>query len=174
GVASGLVAGLVAITPAAGYCGPVAALGIGLCAGGVCYLGVLLKHKIGYDDALDAFGVHGIGGAFGAIATGVVASTVWNPAGQDGLLFGGVSLFLENLLGVVAAGAYAAIVSLGLLKLIDKVMGLRPDPEDEHEGLDVSMHGEEAYASVMGTMHSVRDEPEPAPASRAMAPEAAE
>ena len=171
GAASGLLAGLVAVTPAAGFCGPVAAMGLGLTAGVVCYLGVLLKHRFQYDDALDAFGVHGLGGAFGAVATGVIASTAWNPAGQDGLLFGGVSLFLENILSVLVAGLYAAGVSFVLLKAIDRVMGLRPDAEIEHEGLDVAMHGEEAYATVGGTMrpviereHAMDAELEPAPA----------
>jgi Amt family ammonium transporter len=166
GVASGLVAGLVAITPAAGYCGPMPAILIGLAAGSVCYLGVQLKHRFHYDDALDAFGVHGIGGALGAVLTGVFASVVWNPAGKDGLAYGGVSLFLENLLGVVVAGAYAAGVSFVLLKAIDKVMGLRPDAELEHDGLDGAMHGEEAYATAGIGMRAVREEeeePEQAP-----------
>lgn len=178
GVASGLVAGLVAITPAAGYCGPVAALGIGLAAGVACYLGVLLKHRFSYDDALDAFGVHGIGGALGAVLTGVLASSHWNPAAPDGLAFGGTTLFLENLLGVVVAGAYAAVVSLALLKIIDRAIGLRPEPEIEHEGLDVAMHGEEAYANLGGTMRPAPEEEElagvPASAPAAMATEAAE
>jgi Amt family ammonium transporter len=155
GVASGLVAGLVAITPAAGFCGPMAALGIGLAAGLVCYLGVLIKHRFSYDDALDAFGVHGLGGALGAVLTGVVASKAWNPAGQDGLAFGGVALFLENLLSVVVAGVYAAVASFVLLKLVDRVVGLRPDPEIEHEGLDISLHGEEAYATAGVSMRPV-------------------
>jgi Amt family ammonium transporter len=162
GVASGLVAGLVAITPAAGYIGPLPALAIGLSAGVACYLGVLLKHRVGYDDALDAFGVHGVGGALGAILTGVFASTYWNPAGQDGLAFGGVSLFVENLLSVVVAGLYAAGVSFVLLKAIDRVMGLRPDPEAEHDGLDGALHGEEAYATAGIGMRPVpEDEPTP-------------
>ena len=166
GVASGLVAGLVAITPAAGFCGPMAALGIGLAAGLVCYLGVLVKHRFTYDDALDAFGVHGLGGALGAVLTGVFASKAWNPAGQDGLAFGGVALFLENLLSVVVAGAYAAIASFLLLKLVDRLVGLRPDPEIEHEGLDISLHGEEAYATAGVSMRPVfeRGDPEEEPA----------
>ncbi len=177
GVASGLVAGLVAITPAAGFCGPLPAVAIGLAAGGACYLGVLLKHRVGYDDALDAFGVHGVGGALGAVLTGVFASPYWNPAGKDGLAFGGVSLFLENLLGVVVAGAYAAGVSFVLLKAIDKVMGLRPLPEVEHDGLDGALHGEEAYAMAGIGMRSVsaREEEEAEEeASPALAASAAE
>jgi Amt family ammonium transporter len=174
GVASGLVAGLVAITPAAGFCGPTAALLIGLLAGVACYLGVLLKHRLKYDDALDAFGVHGLGGALGAVLTGVVASKMWNPAGQDGLAFGGVGLFLENLLSVVVAGVYAAVVSLVLLKIVDRLVGLRPEPEIEHEGLDITMHGEEAYATAGVSMRPVDDEDEEAErAALAMADERA-
>jgi Amt family ammonium transporter len=161
GVASGLVAGLVAITPAAGFCGPMPALAIGLAAGGACYLGCQLKHRFGYDDALDAFGVHGIGGALGAVLTGVFASVYWNPAGHDGLAFGGVAQFLENLLSVGVAGLYAAIVSFGLLKIIDKVMGLRPDKDFEQEGLDATLHGEEAYSMNAGGMRTAPHEREP-------------
>ncbi len=151
GVASGLVAGLVAITPAAGFVGPVAALAIGASAGGVCFAGVMLKGRLGYDDALDAFGVHGLGGALGAVLTGVFASTAWNAAGQDGALYGGWGLFFENLLGVVVSATYAGGVSLILLKLIDRVIGLRPDKDIELEGLDVTLHGEEAYGAMEGS-----------------------
>ena len=151
GVASGLVAGLVAITPAAGYVGPVESLAIGLVAGGVCLFAVLAKGRFGYDDALDAFGVHGVGGALGAILTGALASAAWNPAGADGLVHGGTHLFLENLLSVVVTGAYAGLVSFGLLKLVDRLVGLRPDPESEHEGLDVNLHGEQAYGALDGS-----------------------
>ncbi|UJR85319.1 ammonium transporter [Sandaracinus amylolyticus] len=164
GVASGLVAGLVAITPAAGFVGPMAGLGIGLAAGVICYLGVLLKTRVGYDDALDAFGVHGVGGALGAILTGVLASTVWNSAGQDGLAFGNTGLFIENLLSVVVAGVYAAGVSFVLLKIIDKVMGLRPAAEMEQEGLDITLHGEEAYATAGIGMRPAPEEVEPSAA----------
>ena len=150
GVASGLVAGLVAITPAAGFVGPMPAIIIGLIAGVVCYLGVLLKGKFGYDDALDAFGVHGIGGALGAILTGVFASTAWNAAGKDGLLRGNVHVFLEQLLAVGAAGLYAATVTFVLVKAIDKTIGLRVAKEEEQEGLDTALHGEEAYSEADG------------------------
>jgi Amt family ammonium transporter len=145
GVASGLVAGLVAITPAAGFVGPMPAALIGLCAGVACYGGVLLKHRFKYDDALDAFGVHGIGGALGAILTGVFASTAWNEAGRDGLMRGNVGLVFEQLLAVGAAAAYASLVTFGALKLIDRVIGLRPAKDIEQEGLDGVLHGEEAY-----------------------------
>ena len=169
GVASGLVAGLVAITPAAGFVGPMPSILIGAAAGLVCYGAVLAKHRFGYDDALDAFGVHGVGGALGAVLTGVLASSAWNPAATDGLAYGGVDLFLENVLGVVVAGAYAAIMSLGLLKLVDKLVGLLPLPEVEYDGLDVAMHGEEGYASMDGVvMHpDLGEQEQEAPAPNA-------
>jgi Amt family ammonium transporter len=156
GVASGLVAGLVAITPAAGFCGPGAALVLGALAGGVCFGAVLVKNALSrgawaYDDALDAFGVHGVGGAFGALATGVVASSAWNPAGRDGAMFGGWEVLGENALGVLVAALWSGGLSFVLAKAIDKLIGLRPEAEDEHEGLDLALHGEEAYATVGGT-----------------------
>lgn len=152
GVASGLVAGLVAITPAAGFVGPMASLTIGAIAGGVCFGGVLLKGRFGYDDALDAFGVHGLGGALGAVLTGVFANLAWNPSGRNGALLGGWDLFGENVLGVLVSAAYAGLVSFVLLKVLERVMGLRPDKDTELEGLDVSLHGEEAYAAMEGSM----------------------
>ncbi len=158
GVASGLVAGLVAITPAAGFVGPVASLAIGALAGGACFGGVMLKGRFGYDDALDAFGVHGLGGALGAVLTGVFASTVWNPAGQDGAMYGNWGLFGENVLGVVVSAAYAGGVSFVILKVLERVMGLRPDEETEAEGLDVTLHGEEAYSNMEGSMMRERDQ----------------
>jgi Amt family ammonium transporter len=146
GVASGLVAGLVGITPAAGFVSPMAAICIGLAAGGVCYAGVLLKSRFKYDDALDAFGVHGVGGALGALLTGVFASKVWNPAGNDGLLHGNASLLWTQLIGVAAAAAFAAVATLIILKVVDAVVGLRVEKEVEHEGLDAALHGESGYA----------------------------
>jgi Amt family ammonium transporter len=152
GVASGLVAGLVAITPAAGFVGPMASLTIGAIAGGVCFGGVLLKGRFGYDDALDAFGVHGLGGALGAVLTGVFANLAWNPSCRNGALLGGWDLFGENVIGVLVSAAYAGLVSFVLLKVLERVMGLRPDKDTELEGLDVSLHGEEAYAAMEGSM----------------------
>ncbi|HEX4460443.1 MAG TPA: ammonium transporter [Polyangia bacterium] len=167
GVASGLVAGLVGITPAAGFVSPMAAIIIGLAAGVVCYGGVLLKSRFRYDDALDAFGVHGVGGALGAVLTGVFAAKAFNPAGADGLLLGGVSVFVTQLIGIAAAGAYAAVVSFVLLKVIDATLGLRAPAEEEGEGLDATQHGESGYElGVVGAsdaMHSVASEDEPAP-----------
>jgi Amt family ammonium transporter len=139
------VAGLVVITPAAGFVGPMSAVVMGLLAGVICFGGVMLKSKFGYDDALDAFGVHGVGGAAGAVLTGVFAQQLWNPAGKDGLLFGGTEAFVEQLIAVGAAGAYAVVVTIGILKVVDALVGLRADEESEREGLDMAMHGETAY-----------------------------
>ena len=150
GAASGLVAWLVAITPAAGFVSPMASVAIGLVAGGVCYAGVQLKGVLKYDDTLDAFGVHGIGGLAGALLTGVFASTAWNEAGKDGLLAGNVPLFIEQIVAVAASGIYAGIASLVLLKVLDAVMGLRVAKDVEQEGLDATLHGEEAYALAAG------------------------
>ncbi len=149
GVASGLVAGLVAITPAAGFVSPVVALVIGVAAGAICYGAVVAKTKLGYDDALDAFGVHGVGGATGALLTGVFARATLN-AGHGG----GLSLLGKQAVAIGAAGAWAALVTFVLLKVIDLTIGLRVDAETEHDGLDGSLHGESAYASPGATAHS--------------------
>jgi len=143
GVASGLVAGLVVITPAAGFVGPMSAVLMGLIAGPVCYGAVMLKGKLGYDDALDAFGIHGVGGALGAVLTGVFAAAVWG--GNDGLIAGNSHLFIENVIGVVAAAIYSAVVTVVILKVIDATIGLRVSGDEENEGLDTNLHGEEGY-----------------------------
>jgi Amt family ammonium transporter len=155
GVASGLVAGLVAITPAAGFVSPMGALAIGLLAGGVCFGAVVMKARFGYDDSLDAFGIHGVGGALGALLTGVFASAAWNSptdpqAGKEGLLGGNVAQFGEQLFAVAVTGAYAALVTWLLLKVLAAWMGLRVDEDVEREGLDASLHGEQAYHSGQG------------------------
>jgi Amt family ammonium transporter len=148
GVASGLVAGLVAITPAAGYVSPMVAIAIGAAAGMICYGGVLLKTRLGYDDALDAFGVHGVGGATGALLTGVFARAVLNNGHG-----GGLDLLQKQVTAVVAAGAWAVVMTLGLLKVIQFTVGLRVDQETEHDGLDGALHGESAYGSPGGVAH---------------------
>ena len=148
GFASGLVAGLVAITPAAGFVSPMSALAIGGIAGAVCYGGVLLKSRLGYDDALDAFGVHGIGGATGALLTGLLARAIDNKG-----VGGGLELVGKQGIALLAAGAWAAVVTFVLLKVIDRVVGLRVDTEYEHDGLDGALHGESAYASAASTAH---------------------
>ncbi len=143
GVASGLVAGLVVITPAAGFVGPISAVIMGLAVGPVCYGAVMLKGKLGYDDALDAFGIHGVGGALGAILTGVFAAEVWG--GAPGLVDGSSKLVLENIIGVLAAASYSLVVTFVLLKIIDATIGLRVSSDEESEGLDTNLHGEEGY-----------------------------
>jgi Amt family ammonium transporter len=148
GAASGAVAGLVAITPAAGFVSPMAAILIGLAAGVLCYLACRLRASWNrLDDSLDAFGVHGVGGTVGAIATGIFASTVVNPAGPDGLLFGNVALMGPQLIAVFATWVYAFAVTWVLLKLVDVFVGLRVEREDEILGLDLSQHGETAYVN---------------------------
>jgi Amt family ammonium transporter len=168
GVASGLVAGLVAITPAAGFVGPMAAVWIGAAAGVVCLFGVLMKNRFGYDDALDAFGVHGVGGALGAILTGVFARKVFNPdAGADGLVAGNASLVGTQLLAVAAAAAYAAIVSYVILRVLKVTIGLRVATDVEREGLDVVLHGESATddsTSAHAMVEAPADEPASTPA----------
>lgn len=146
GVASGLVAGLVAITPAAGFVSPMSSIVMGLMVGPVCYLAVSkVKAKLGYDDSLDAFGVHGVGGTFGALATGVFASKAINPAGADGLLFGNPHLLLVQFVAVLVTWVFAAAVTFLTLKVISLFTSLRASDEEEETGLDLTQHGEEAY-----------------------------
>lgn len=145
GAASGCVAGLVAITPAAGFVGPVAALIIGLIAGILCYFAIFLKHKFGYDDALDVVGVHGVGGTFGALATGLFASKAVNPAGNDGLFFGNPALLGTQALAVGVTLVYSFVMTLLILKVLDWTLGLRVEEEDEVSGLDLSQHNEKGY-----------------------------
>jgi Amt family ammonium transporter len=147
GIASGLVAGLVGITPAAGFVAPWAAVVIGAAAGAVCYVAVVSKERLGYDDTLDAFGVHGVGGALGALLTGVFAHKALNPeGGRDGAVYGNAAQMVPQLVGVVVVGAYAAIATLVILKVIDKLIGLRVPVTNEREGLDGTEHGEQGYA----------------------------
>ena len=145
GAASGAVAGLVAITPASGFVGPVSAIIIGLAAGAICYFAINLKSKLGFDDSLDVVGVHGVGGTWGALATGLFASKVINPAGNDGLFFGNPSLLGIQALSVVSAWIYSFVVTLIILKVLDWTMGLRVTEEHEITGLDLSQHGESGY-----------------------------
>jgi Amt family ammonium transporter len=162
GVASGLLAGLVAITPAAGFVAPASAIVIGVFAGAACYAAVLLKDRLRYDDSLDAFGVHGVGGLAGALLTGVLAQKAVNGAGADGALFGNTGLLLAQLAACAASGAYAAVATWVSLKIVDAIVGLRVPADDELEGLDVALHGEEGYAlsgtSGMAAQIAVHDE----------------
>jgi Amt family ammonium transporter len=150
GAISGAVAGLVAITPAAGFVGPMSALVIGFIAGIVCYLMVTkVKAAFGYDDALDAFGVHGAGGTIGAILTGVFAQQVVNPIFGAGKPVGGLDghwgQIGNQLVGIAIAWAFAIVGSIVLLKVTDLITGIRVSEEHEIEGLDITQHGEEAY-----------------------------
>lgn len=150
GAISGAVAGLVAITPAAGFVTPISALWIGLLAGVFCYLMVVkVKAIFGYDDSLDAFGVHGAGGTLGALLTGIFANSAINPifgAGKaTGFLEGNHHQIVNQLVGVAIAWALAGVGTLVILFVVDKLIGLRVSDEDEREGLDLSQHGEEGY-----------------------------
>jgi Amt family ammonium transporter len=141
GICSGAVAGLVAITPASGFVGPVGAMAIGVAAGVMCYWGVTgLKRMLGADDALDCFGVHGVGGIVGALLTGVFAINEYG--GTSGLIEGNAAQMINQVQGIVIVFVYDAIVSLILLKIIDAVIGLRVSDEVEREGLDLALHGE--------------------------------
>ncbi len=145
GAASGIIAGLATITPASGFVGPNAAVIIGFLAGFICYLAVLAKNKLGYDDSLDVVGVHGVGGMIGTLSIGIFASKAINPGGADGLLAGNTSLLGTQLFGVIVVGVYTLVVSFILLKIIDALFGLRLPLEAEVAGLDLSEHSEEAY-----------------------------
>ena len=145
GAASGAVAGLVAITPAAGFVEPWAAIVIGAVAGTVCYFGLFIKSRFKFDDALDVVGIHGVGGTTGAILTGVFATTAINSAGRNGLLYGNPNQVLIQLAAVLAAGLFSFGASFVILKLTDAVVGLRVDEETEVRGLDLSEHSEEGY-----------------------------
>jgi Amt family ammonium transporter len=145
GAACGAVAGLVGITPAAGFVTPVASIIIGFLAGLGCFLAVEKVMRGRVDDALDVFGVHGVGGIIGAIATGFFATTAVNEGGADGLFYGNPGLVVTQIIAVVVVAAYAAIVTFGLLKLIDATVGLRVSETEEQIGLDTTQHGEVAY-----------------------------
>ena len=145
GLLTGAVAGLATITPAAGYVSPVTAVIIGLAAGFVCYYAVALKNRLGWDDALDVWGVHGVGGFLGIILLGVFASTQWNPNGANGLLFGGVAFFGKQVTAAVLCSAYAFVFTYAMLWLINLITPVKVPPEGEEQGLDIALHGEEAY-----------------------------
>jgi len=146
GAASGAIAGLVAITPGAGFVGPNSAVIIGLVAGALCYLAVLGKKRLGYDDALDVVGVHGAGGLWGALATGLFASTAVNPGGRDGLFYGNPHLLAIQALDAFITIAYSVVVTFIILKFVDYFIGLRVSSEEEMQGLDLSQHSEIGYS----------------------------
>ncbi|MCK0529829.1 ammonium transporter [Veillonella sp. KGMB01456] len=145
GAVSGGVAGLVAITPAAGFVTPVAAIFVGLIGAICCYVAVaILKNKLGYDDSLDAFGIHGVGGMWGAIATGLFATVSVNPDGADGLFYGG-DLLLPQLVSIIVAVLFSIIGTVVIFKVVSLFMDMRVSIGAESLGVDISEHGEEAY-----------------------------
>ncbi len=148
GAASGAVAGLVAITPASGYVEPMEALAIGFGAGAICYFAVRLRQRIHFDDSLDVVAVHGTGGVWGALATGLFATaTVGAPEFREGLIHGEWRLLWDQVIGLAAVGAYSFTVTFGILKGLDLLFGVRVSEEEEEAGLDVAQHGERAYTN---------------------------
>ena len=146
GAASGAVAGLVGITPAAGFVEPLPAIAIGLIVGAACFFGLRLKSRFGFDDALDVVGVHGVGGTLGALLTGVFATVTVNAAGANGFLYGGgLALLGKQAVGVLATIAFSFTVSFIILRLLDATMGVRVDEETENAGLDIAEHAESGY-----------------------------
>ena len=149
GMITGVVAGLVAITPAAGFVGPIDAIWIGIGAAIACYFFVaVVKVKLGYDDSLDVFGVHGIGGIWGALATGLWASTEINPGGANGLFYGNPGLLLVQLKAVLVTVIFSGVVTFVILKILDAVMGIRVAAEEERIGLDLTQHRESGYTQL--------------------------
>ncbi|MBI2910884.1 MAG: ammonium transporter [Chloroflexi bacterium] len=145
GLASGAVAGLVAITPASGYVGPIPAIIIGAAAGVICYLAVRWRGHARIDDSLDVWGVHGIGGTWGALATGLFASVAVNPDAANGLFFGNPGQLVPQIIAVATTWVYSFAVTFAILKVLDATMGLRVKEEEEEAGIDLSQHGEPAY-----------------------------
>jgi ammonium transporter, Amt family len=146
GAASGAVAGLVAITPGAGFVGPMSAILIGIGGGVFCFTACNLKSKFGYDDSLDVVGVHGVGGTWGAIATGLFASKAINAAGNDGLFFGNPGQLWTQIVAVLVTWVFAAVGTVIILSILKATMGLRVSEEEEQMGLDLSQHDEKGYA----------------------------
>jgi Amt family ammonium transporter len=146
GAASGAVAGLVAITPGSGFVGPVSAVVIGGIAGLLCYGGVMLKGKLRYDDSLDVVGIHGFGGSWGALATGLFASKAVNSAGSDGFFFGNPGQLGVQFISVLATILFAFVMTLIILKVVDWVTGIRVSDDEEERGMDISMHDEKGYS----------------------------
>jgi Amt family ammonium transporter len=149
GIVSGAIAGLVAITQGAGYVSPMSAMFMGLVGGALSFFAIaVLKKRLGYDDALDAFGCHGVAGIWGSISTAIFASKAINPAGVDGLIYGNFDLLKAHLLSTCVTALYAAVVTFVILKLMSLVMSIRVTSKEEAEGLDLSLHGEEAYSGL--------------------------
>jgi len=149
GIATGAVAGLVAITPAAGFVPPLAGIPIGIVAAVICYYCMLFRMKRGIDESLDVWAVHGMGGTWGALATGIFASAAINSAGADGLLLGNALQLARQFAGVAAVWAFAFGASWVLGKIVDVTLGLRVSKTEETVGLDISQHGERAYGGLL-------------------------
>lgn len=146
GAVSGGIAGLVAITPAAGYVTILPSLAIGFIGGGICYAAVaILKEKLSYDDSLDAFGIHGIGGMWGAVATGLWATTSVNPDGANGIFYGETNLFFAQIISILVAIIFAVVGSIVLYKIVSSFVAIRADENEEILGLDIVEHGERGY-----------------------------
>lgn len=145
GAATGAIAGLATITPASGFVSPMSALLIGLLAGALCYVALNVKGKLGYDDSLDAFSVHGVGGIIGTLGAGLFAEKVVNPAGADGLFFGNAQQLFVQVLSIAVVAVYSFVLTAIFLKLVDVVSGLRVSEEDEVMGLDLTQHEESGY-----------------------------
>ena len=145
GLLTGAVAGLATVTPAAGYVSPLTAVIIGIASGVVCYFAVALKNRLHWDDALDVWGVHGVGGALGIVLLGLLASTAFNPAGTDGLVFGNGAFFVKQLVAAALSSVWAFAFTYGMLWLIDRVTPVKVDQAAEESGLDAALHGETAY-----------------------------
>jgi Amt family ammonium transporter len=149
GLLTGSVAGLATITPAAGFVSPTSAMVIGIVSGLVCFYAVALKNRLQWDDALDVWGVHGVGGLLGIVMLGLLATTTFNPAGTDGLLAGNPAFFVKQLVAAVFSSVYAFAFTLGMLWLIDRVVPVKVERGAEEIGLDEALHGERAYVEAL-------------------------
>jgi Amt family ammonium transporter len=150
GAATGAVAGLVGVTPAAGFVTPIAALLIGSIVSAACFFAVSFKVKLGIDDALDTFPVHGVGGTLGAILTGIFATKAVNAAGADGLLSNNPGQLVTQIIAVLITYVFAAVGTFIIIKLLEATVGLRPKEEAEFQGMDINEHGEEGYGEEFG------------------------
>jgi Amt family ammonium transporter len=149
GTVTGAIAGLATVTPAAGFVSPIAAIPIGIAAAVVCYyVLILFKSKLGFDDSLDVFAVHGVGGILGMLSVGIFATLAVNSAGADGLIYGSATQLLKQIAGIVTVGAYAFVVTWVLGKIVAATIGLRVGQPEEMVGLDLSQHGERAYGGL--------------------------
>ena len=173
GGATGIVIGLVAITPAAGFISPTSALVLGAIAAFPSYFTIVWRSRTGLDDSLDVFAGHGVGGITGALLTGVFASKLWNAAGNDGLLAGNAAQLATQALGVASSIVYSALATFVILKLLGLVTALRAAPRAEGLGMDVTQHGEEAYTTGEGSILVIPDAATVGAPARALTPQTA-